>query len=303
MSPNNQPSARVLAHSVNAAGSELITFEITCHRWILAEINTHRMLSRNFRSSRAVPFTKLVHEVETNPAMPIEWLKNKPGMQATEPLTTYEQFQAQATWIAASRDAVKRAEELAATGMHKQWVNRILEPYLFVHGVISGTEWSNFYARRRHPDAQPEFKALADAMWSVHNASEPRLLGDGEWHLPYVTDEERANPEHLLPYYHLGPNELCRLSVSRVARVSYTLHTGENTNLATETVRHDKLLAAGHMSPFEHQARPRTDNEYQLDEGEVTIHNGLPTSNFNDSWVQYRKLIPGENITNYNPED
>lgn len=290
---NNQPSARVLAHSVNTVGSELITFEITCHRWILAEINTHRMLSRNFRSSRAVPFTKLCSEVETNPAMPIVWLKNKPGMQATEPLTEAETRTAKWQWELAANSAVRAAERLAATGIHKQWVNRILEPFMWVHGVISGTEWSNFYARRRHPDAQPEFKALADAMWSVHKASSPRLLSESQWHLPYVDSENINSFDYaMIDEHHL------RLSVARVARVSYKPHTGEDTNLAAEFERHNRLLANGHMSPFEHQARPASGIEH-YDNHEGTMYN----SNFNESWVQYRKLIPGENITEYNPDD
>jgi thymidylate synthase ThyX len=289
----NQPSARVLAHSINAVGSELITFEITCHRWILAEINTHRMLSRNFRSSRAVPFKKLCEEVLSNPAMPIMWGKNKPGMQSTELMDEIDTMACYAAWKRAANKAVDEAEELDFIGLHKQWVNRILEPFLWVHGVISGTEWSNFYARRRAADAQPEFKALADAMWQVHKASKPVLLHEGEWHLPYFQFGDFVPNDHRL-----------KLSVARVARVSYKPHTNEDTNLAAEFERHDRLLANGHMSPFEHQARPRTYDEYEEVAGQgIIVHDGLPLSNFDDSWVQYRKLIPGENITNYNPNE
>jgi thymidylate synthase ThyX len=284
---NNQPSARVLAHSVNTTGSELITFEITCHRWILAEINTHRMLSRNFRSSRAVPFKKLCEEVLSNPAMPIVWGKNRPGMQSTELMDEIDTMACYAAWKRAANKAVDEAEELDFIGLHKQWVNRILEPFLWVHGVISGTEWSNFYARRRAADAQPEFKALADAMWSVHKASKPRLLSEGQWHLPYVSNDFLHHKDNY--------ETLRKLSVARVARVSYKPHTGEDTNLAAEFERHDRLLANGHMSPFEHQARPC---------GEEGFYSYNPLrGNFHNSWVQYRKLIPGENITVYNPDD
>lgn len=279
---NNQPSARVLAHSVNAVGSELITFEITCHRWILAEINTHRMLSRNFRSSRAVPFKKLCEEVRTNPAMPIMWGRNKPGMQSVELMNDKDTDTARRAWLRAVDHAVYEAEEMDFAGLHKQWINRILEPYLFVHGVISGTEWANFYARRRAADAQPEFKALADALWQVHNASLPRLLKEGEWHLPYCTPSDVVD---------CGYDGARKLSVARVARVSYKPHTGEDTNLVAEFGRHDKLLADGHMSPFEHQATPYLE------------HYNASLSNFDSSWTQYRKKIPGENITEYQPED
>jgi thymidylate synthase ThyX len=154
-------SAKIIADSISPEGIRMISFEITCHRWILAEINTHRALSRNYRSSRAVPVTKLIEEVRYNPAMPVAWLKNKPGMVATEPMTADEASLARSIWKSAAFDAAYRAGTLSDLGLHKQWVNRILEPYLYVHGVISGTDWANFYSLRRAPDAQPEFKALA----------------------------------------------------------------------------------------------------------------------------------------------
>lgn len=283
---NNQPSARVLAHSINEYGGELITFEITCHRWILAEINTHRALSRNYRSSRAVPFTKLAQEVETNPAMPIMWMKNKPGMQATETMTEPEAITAAVHWRQAAKNAIYHAEKLASFGLHKQWVNRILEPYLFVHGVISGTEWANFFARRRAADAQPEFKALADAMWRAYKASAPTLLTKDEWHLPYVSFDEMAA-------WDWDYERLHKVSVARVARVSYKPFDG-NADHEAEFKRHDKLLTDGHMSPFEHQARPVSEIEL------YAVNNG---GNLSCTWVQYRKLIPGENITVYNGND
>jgi len=60
---------------------------VTAHRFILAEINTHRVLSRSYRSSRAVPVKTLLEEVRTRPAMPVHWGANRPGMQAHEELT------------------------------------------------------------------------------------------------------------------------------------------------------------------------------------------------------------------------
>jgi mannose/cellobiose epimerase-like protein (N-acyl-D-glucosamine 2-epimerase family) len=92
--------ARVIAHSVSAAGGPpLITMQVTMHRYVLAEFNTHRVMSRSFRSSRAVPVAKLIEEVRTAPAEPVVWLKNKPGMQATEPMTAEEEAAARADWL------------------------------------------------------------------------------------------------------------------------------------------------------------------------------------------------------------
>ena len=41
------PSAIVVADSVSPQGKRLTSFQITAHRFILAEINTHRILSRS----------------------------------------------------------------------------------------------------------------------------------------------------------------------------------------------------------------------------------------------------------------
>jgi thymidylate synthase ThyX len=278
-------SAKIIADSISSEGIRLTSFEITCHRWILAEINTHRALSRNYRSSRAVPVTKLIQEVRTNPAMPVAWLKNKPGMVAIEPMTLNEAEIAQYTWESAANDAADRAQALNNLGLHKQWVNRILEPYLYVHGVISGTDWNNFFALRRAADAQPEFKVLADAMWEAKEASTPQYLSPNQWHLPYVSDDELFNfhPELLTEE---GNEPSCiKLSVARVARVSIKPFDMDTIDVAKDLELYERLLAQRHMSPFEHQATP---------DAYLGHESGL-YGNFT-GWVQYRKTLPNEHI-------
>jgi thymidylate synthase ThyX len=270
----------------------MISFEITCHRWILAEINTHRALSRNYRSSRAVPVTKLIEEVRYNPAMPVAWLKNKPGMVATEPMTADEASLARSIWKSAAFDAAYRAGTLSDLGLHKQWVNRILEPYLYVHGVISGTDWANFYSLRRAPDAQPEFKALADAMWEAQEESEPGYLTRGAWHLPYVSDEECMElwkKPHTSGTDHPG----IPVSVARVARVSIKPFDADTIDVAKDLELYEKLLVQKHMSPFEHQATPDVCHGYGTSEEEWLYpeHHGNLRG-----WVQYRKTILGEHV-------
>lgn len=272
------PSAKMILDSVSPQGHRLRTFQICAHRFILAEINTHRALSRNYRSSRAVPVAKLLEEVRTNPAMPVAWLKNKPGMQASEAMTYNEEKLARQEWNWAASSAADWAENLAKAGLHKQWANRVIEPFLMVHGVITGTDFNNFYALRRHPDAQPEFKALADAMWECEQASTPQLLQPGEWHLPYI---DESDPDRV--------DLARRLSIARVARVSYKNFDG-TVDIEKDLVLHDQLLASRHMSPFEHQATP---DEYQARD-DYWFHK--------EQWgnltgfIQHRKTIPGEYV-------
>ena len=59
---NKLISAKVIADSVCPKGVRMTTMEIEYPRFILAELNTHRMLSKNSASSRAIP-VKSMHEL------------------------------------------------------------------------------------------------------------------------------------------------------------------------------------------------------------------------------------------------
>ena len=65
----------IVAHSLSPQGDELISVLCTFPRIILAEVNTHRMLSKNTSSSRAIPFNKMVESVQNDPFVPIAWQK------------------------------------------------------------------------------------------------------------------------------------------------------------------------------------------------------------------------------------
>ena len=68
-------SAKIVADSVSPQGDRLTSLLITFPRILLSEINTHRMLSKNTSSSRAIPFHKMVEAVQNDPFIPIAWQK------------------------------------------------------------------------------------------------------------------------------------------------------------------------------------------------------------------------------------
>lgn len=242
-------SAGIVADSISVYGHRLTTLQVCFPRFILAEVNTHRVLSRNYRSSRAVPVAKLIEEVRTSPFIPSQFTRNKKGMQGGEPLTGDARYDAEFAWKLAARDAADHAERLAAAGVHKQYANRGLEPYLYVHGLISATDWGNFFALRCHPDAQPEFQDLAGAIRRAMNASTPRPTPEGSWHLPYVSLFERGT-------YEL---ELLRvLSAARCAWVSYApFEQGQESDYEKAHRTFRKLRSTPmHASPMEHVAFP-----------------------------------------------
>jgi thymidylate synthase ThyX len=309
-------SANVILDSRNPFGQRLTTLKVTAHRFILAEINTHRALTRNYRSSRAVPFAKLLAEAN-DPAMPVAYMKNRPGMVSYEKMTDAEAVVAQLRWCDAAEAAVDHAKHLAETDIHKSVVNRILEPYLFVHGVISATEWNNFYTLRLAPDAQPEFQALALAMRRAMDASEPRILSVDQWHLPYVDDyldAERLDKHLYGTGNHFYGAKECeqirsamrKLSVARVARVSIKPHDGSNIDVAKDILLHDRLLTDHHMSPFEHVAMA-DETCWQTSDQTVLTNTGPETQSIRElvgryqrqwgnfrGFVQYRKTLPEE---------
>ena len=180
--------AKIICDSISPEGTRLTTFEVEFHRFVLAELNTHRVFSRNYQSSRAVPIESMIKQVSEDPAMPIYWGKNQRGMQAAEELTGDELLATQNLWKEAAKEAANFASAMNACGGHKQIVNRVLEPFIWTKGVITATDeaMKGFFALRCHPMAQPEIRALADMMCSRYEGNIPTKLEYGEWHLPYM---------------------------------------------------------------------------------------------------------------------
>ena len=273
--------AKIIADSISENGNRITTVQVKFHRYILAEFNTHRKFSRNFSSSRAIPTSKLLEQVITNPALPVYWGKNKSGMQAIEEISIPDQEKATMYLQSAAIDAVNIAKKLSDMGVHKQIVNRVLEPYLFVEGIVTSTEWNNFFELRCHKDAQPEIQELANKIKIAINNSTPIKLGTLQWHLPYINDDEY---ELIIKYPDIK-FILQKISAARCCRVSYLLHEGTNPNVTDDLSLFNRLAGSvpKHYSPLEHQAKPDLFDGYVYQYPEYH-------GNF-DGFIQFRKLI------------
>jgi thymidylate synthase ThyX len=260
------PSARIIADSISSAGDRLTTIEARMHRFVLAEFNTHRTLSRSSASSRAIPVRRIFQQVADEPAVPLSWPAEQRGMQGGDELPKLKQATATQTWLAARDEAVNAAEKLVELGVHKSVVNRLLEPFLPHTVIASATDWTGFFAQRCSPLAQPEIRAVADAMKAAYDASEPVGRHEGSWHLPYVTAQERIA---------LGKEKARKVSAARCARVSYLTHDGRRDFQADLDLYHRLVTASPpHWSPLEHVATPYTGP-------------GRPKGNF-VGWLQLR---------------
>lgn len=268
--------AEIIADSKNEFGNRITTFIVTFPRIILAEFNTHRMLSRNSASSRAIPFEKMLKSVEENPFVPIRWMRDHKGMQGSEYLDDENSKHCTNDWLQARDRAITQANFLVFKGVTKQFVNRLLEPFMWHTVIVTATEWENFFALRAHDAAEIHMQRIAYMMLEAYNRSEPKLLKPGEWHIPMVEIDE----QHIL-----DDVTLLKIATARCARVSYTT-VGQNekqNDIEKDVELHDKLKSMGHMSPFEHCAQ--TLSQFKRNE---------TSGNFR-GFIQYRQTINGEN--------
>lgn len=292
-------SVKVLCDSITHTGIRLTTLELEYPRFILAELNTHRLLSKNSASSRAIPEKKMHELLQTMPAMPVEWGSNKAGMVAGDPLDKTQVQAAEGVWLAARDQMLSHSTVLFQTGVHKQLANRITEPWMMMKTVCTATEWRNLLHLRNHPDAQPEFRELAQLIAQALEAHVPQTLKPGEWHVPYV--DTKRNSYGDLSYWsqdeELSTDLALKVSASCCAQVSYR---ATNMSVTKALDIYHKLIESKpvHASPVEHQATPQPSpgsKAWPLGVTHVDRDGNYWSANFKH-WIQHRKLIPGESV-------
>jgi thymidylate synthase ThyX len=294
----------------------LVTMRWRYPRIIHGEIMTHRVFSRNARSSRAVPVKTMLNEVRNTPFVPWHWGKNQKGMQAGENLSKDQIELAEYIWDCARLDAIGRVEALTNLGLHKQIPNRLLEPFSWIDTLITANDWDNFLWLRDHGDAEPHLQDLARLVKQALDEMDVQELKPGEWHTPYV---DKGESSHI--FHHLAINRITRdrpnrkevervinqISAARCARMSYRPFDGD-ASYERELERYESLVTADrvHASPTEHQATPDERESYYIcgvDENKLVItdnadlHCGWQNPHLHGNlpgWIQFRKTIPGE---------
>lgn len=306
----NQISAKIIKDSIYN-GNRITTFEVTYPRMIHSEIMTHRVFSRNAASSRAIPIDKYIEMIEQSPAQPVEWGLNKAGMQA-EGVHSDPQKCA-SIWKRAAQYAVQHARILQEEGLHKQIVNRLLEPFMTMKTIITTTEIDNFFWLRNDSEADPTLQALARGMVNVFEKSVPDTLQNGEWHLPYVDTCREFSTGRLMYVTELEDGDLeeidletaIKISCSCCAQVSYR-KLDDSVEKAMDI--YNKLVNSRrvHASALEHCATPILASTYDV-YGNETWPDGATHRDVDDEmwsgnfrgWVQYRQLIPNHTCYDY----
>lgn len=278
-------SAEVLCHSVSEQGQEILTYVLEYPRMIHSEIMTHRLISRNAASSRAIPFAKMKEQLR---GVPVRFGKNVSGMQDSGdhkefvklyqfmPVVTsdayegmFEQseysFTPEQAWEEAKESAISFSEAFSVAGFHKQVFNRLTEPFQMMRTIVTATEWDNFFWLRNHEAADPTLHELARCMWEAKQQSTPQLLKAGQWHLPYV-DCSFSSSGQTFFNMKAEDDEYClseqwtleqaiKVSAARCAAVSF-----RNVDYGLEKCLevYDRLVGDDrkHASAFEHQGTP-----------------------------------------------
>lgn len=280
-------SAKVIADSISN-GVRITSLQLHLPKFILAQLGTHRCFSRSSASSRAIPTDKIIKMLDEDYFSPIYWGKNKAGMEANEALSLKEEQQAKLIWRKAFENAVKSVKELQLLGVHKQTINRLLEPFMWVDTICTATEWDNFFELRISEHAQPEMRALAEAMKEAMDNSKPV---ERDYHLPYIRQDEIDVED---PKF-----EDFLISSARCARVSYLKHDQTKPSRADDLALAKKLYEAGHFSPSEHQAVSLTrgiDGCGDKGFGKKDVKNYNLIRNFK-GWVQLRAMLDSGYLT------
>jgi hypothetical protein len=219
-------SAKIIADSKNEFGDRISTLEVVLPRIILAEKNTHRMMSRNSASSRAIPFKKMLESVKNNPFIPMAWQKDHPGMQGTEYLSKTDKYELRSfisvmidTLEALNKDSEDYKKYKIRIDEKINIITELLEGYEFVTKTLD--EWWLF-ARDKAIEAA--------AILYVFNVTKQlcnRLLEPFMWHTVVVTATEWENffslrcPKYVVPANNGEENSLIELrSKKEVKRIS-----------------------------------------------------------------------------------
>lgn len=147
--------------------------------------------------------------------------------------------------------------------------------------------------------AEIHIQKIAEMMWDKINTSKPKILQNGEWHVPYG-DSLNDLSENLVwdkainstGFIIESPliNAKLKIATARAARISFTT-LGDNPKIDYEAdIRlHDKLLESKHLSCFEHCARAMFDEEYYS-----FVKGEIPTYREEDGTVFYQERYPKE---------
>lgn len=309
-------SAKIVADSINEFGCRITTMVLTYPRSIHAELMTHRMLSKNAASSRAIPYHKMRSAVINEGFFPHKYQKAHTGMQGSEYFDNDSAKDNDDIIRNMKSRVLQFCDELNEKGVTKQVINRYLEPYQYYRVLVTATEWDNFIGLRAHGDAEIHIAELANEVLDALNGSTPKFLNPGQWHLPFGDSFDLASLDLDAKELNINVTELkIAVAIARCARVSYDNFNGSAHDYVKDYELFTKLFLNQpiHASPSEHVAYSMSTNEFITNvrgelicdlDGDNLIFNVHENQdklgwcrNFR-GWIQYRVMLQDDTILN-----
>lgn len=275
-------------------------------------------------NSRAIPFEKMVEVVEKEPFVPIAWMLGHKGMQGTKYLTDPKHIEIKnKSWLRARDKAVTSAKIIVGevldtidekildieishatgfvpnTSLSKNYGNRLLEPFMWVTQLVTGTRESfEHLFEQRCPIYELEvcpdsvvytrskkefiehygcFEDKDDLWWLQHNKGQAEIhfmdLAEKMYDaLNESTPDELKDGDWHIPFQEeiwKGKQaekleDFIKMSCAMTARISYTT-ISDNEILTLEKAKniYDKCVKSGHFSVVSHCAKCMTYEEYE----------------------------------------
>lgn len=276
--------AVIILDSIAPSGVRVTTAVVRIATMVLQDVHTHRTVyqythdqdaywadivsNKSANSNRAKTTKQVLREVWKTPFCPTRFPKRASTMHSSRghhEIGSWQYNVARFVWLKSRYLMMLAAMILMCIpGVHKQVANRLLMPWTWTVLTMTAIDvyWRHFKALRAHPAAQDEVQEAAYAFARAYDASTPVWVPEGEWHLPFVTDEE---------YQTLPITTLIQLSVARCARTSYV--TDLQTMLIIASMRpleEDVDLFCRleeynppHEGPKEHQSKAHSDPNHR----------------------------------------
>lgn len=300
----------IMASMNTVTNTPFYTMLATYPRAIHAQLLTHRDKSKNSSSSRAIPVLTEIENILKDPAE-VFWTKNQKGMQGVR-ITDEKEIALLNSHVEKHRESAFELAKLLSDpnglNVHKQNVNRYLEPFSNITVLISATDWANFDWLRIDSAAQGEIETLASLLKECRDNMVPMPIYEGEYHVPFV--DRIRDADGVLHYYSMDTQQELTLedailvSTSCAGQTSYRKldeSLEKAHDMKAKLQNGDKL----HASPFEHVATPIQLPMHNLKQlpldlfmsklppGITHVTRDLDLYSGNSrNWIQYRHLMP-----------
>lgn len=139
----------------------LTTIEVNVPLYVWTELLTHKRLSRNATSNRAMPNGRNVAMGYYQP--PVFYAKGS-GMAIGDPLLANTQDIAQTIYREVWEFCAAKSKELDTMGVCKEQSSRVLPTTKMIKGYVTGTvaAWQAVFSLRKHPSADCAMQLLMD---------------------------------------------------------------------------------------------------------------------------------------------